>query len=188
MTVKLQELAIKSELKVAMRYKNFKTVAMRCENKYICMSLCLKPLASSAFWYGGMASSKTFWLYEMLASRLICWCFLGCSSVVRMGDCFVGGRRGFCCWVPWRVCKIHLRVRSRVTSRKFTVCRVAKVQEMVREQNSSRSEKSQEILLSIKSGKMTFLVKVYIFIVKYHCMKGRSSISGHCKVISMMMV
>ena len=33
MTVKLQELAIKSELKVAMRYKNFKTVAMRCKNK-----------------------------------------------------------------------------------------------------------------------------------------------------------
>ena len=33
MTVKLQELAIKSELKVATRYKNFKTVAMRCKNK-----------------------------------------------------------------------------------------------------------------------------------------------------------
>ena len=33
MTVKLQELAIKSELKFAMRYKNFKTVAMRCKNK-----------------------------------------------------------------------------------------------------------------------------------------------------------
>ena len=33
MTVKLQELAIKSELKVAMRYKNFKTVAMRCKSK-----------------------------------------------------------------------------------------------------------------------------------------------------------
>ena len=36
MTVKLQELAIKSELKVAMRYKNSKTVAMRCKNtRYI---------------------------------------------------------------------------------------------------------------------------------------------------------
>ena len=33
MTVKLQALAIKSELKVAMRYKNLKTVAMRCKNK-----------------------------------------------------------------------------------------------------------------------------------------------------------
>ena len=33
MTVTLQELAIKSELKVATRYKNFKTVAMRCKNK-----------------------------------------------------------------------------------------------------------------------------------------------------------
>ena len=33
MTVKLQELAIKSKLKVATRYKNFKTVAMRCKNK-----------------------------------------------------------------------------------------------------------------------------------------------------------
>ena len=33
MTVKIQELAIKSELKVAMRYKNSKTVAMRCKNK-----------------------------------------------------------------------------------------------------------------------------------------------------------
>ena len=33
MTVKLQALAIKSELKVAMRYKNFKAVAMRCKNK-----------------------------------------------------------------------------------------------------------------------------------------------------------
>ena len=32
MTVKLQALAIKSELKVAMRYKNFKAVAMRCKN------------------------------------------------------------------------------------------------------------------------------------------------------------
>ena len=33
MTVKLQELAIKSDLKVAMRYKNVKTVAMRCKNR-----------------------------------------------------------------------------------------------------------------------------------------------------------
>ena len=33
MTVKLQELAIKSELKVAMRYQNSKTVAMRCKNR-----------------------------------------------------------------------------------------------------------------------------------------------------------
>ena len=33
MTVKLQALAIKIELKVAMRYKNFKAVAMRCKNK-----------------------------------------------------------------------------------------------------------------------------------------------------------
>jgi len=33
MTVKLLALAIKSELKVAMRYKNFKAVAMRCKNK-----------------------------------------------------------------------------------------------------------------------------------------------------------
>ena len=32
MTVKLQALAIKSELKVAMRYKNFKAVTMRCQN------------------------------------------------------------------------------------------------------------------------------------------------------------
>ena len=47
MTVKLQELAIKSELKVAMRYKIFKTVAMRC--KYKCYmkfkkSACYKRL------------------------------------------------------------------------------------------------------------------------------------------------
>ena len=35
MTVKLQELAIKSELKVAMRYKNFKTVAMLLYNKVL---------------------------------------------------------------------------------------------------------------------------------------------------------
>ena len=33
MTVNLQALAIKSEVKVAMRYKNFKAVAMRCKNK-----------------------------------------------------------------------------------------------------------------------------------------------------------
>ena len=33
MTVKLQALAIKSELKVVMKYKNFKAVAMRCKNK-----------------------------------------------------------------------------------------------------------------------------------------------------------
>ena len=33
MTVNLQALAIKSELKVAMRYKNFKAVAMRYKNK-----------------------------------------------------------------------------------------------------------------------------------------------------------
>ena len=33
MAVKLQALAIKSELKAAMRYKNFKVVAMRCKNK-----------------------------------------------------------------------------------------------------------------------------------------------------------
>ena len=33
MTVQLQELAIKSELKVAMRCKNFKKVAMRCKYK-----------------------------------------------------------------------------------------------------------------------------------------------------------
>ena len=33
MTVKLQELAIKSELKVAMRYENSKTVALRCKNR-----------------------------------------------------------------------------------------------------------------------------------------------------------
>ena len=33
MTVNLQALAIKSELKVAMRYKNFKVVAMRCTVK-----------------------------------------------------------------------------------------------------------------------------------------------------------
>ena len=33
MTVKLQELSIKSKLKVAMRYKNSKTVAMRYKNR-----------------------------------------------------------------------------------------------------------------------------------------------------------
>ena len=33
MTVKLQAQAIKSKLKVAMRYKNFKAVVMRCKNK-----------------------------------------------------------------------------------------------------------------------------------------------------------
>ncbi len=33
MTVKLQVLAIKSELKVAMRYENSKIVAMRCKNR-----------------------------------------------------------------------------------------------------------------------------------------------------------
>ena len=33
MTVNLQALAIKSEVKVAMRYKNFKAVAIRCKNK-----------------------------------------------------------------------------------------------------------------------------------------------------------
>ena len=33
MTVNLQALAIKSEVKVAMRYKNFKAVAMRYKNK-----------------------------------------------------------------------------------------------------------------------------------------------------------
>ena len=33
MTIKLQALAIKSELEVAMRSKNFKAVAMRCKNK-----------------------------------------------------------------------------------------------------------------------------------------------------------
>ena len=33
MTVNLQALAIKSEVKVAMRYKNFKTVAMSYKNK-----------------------------------------------------------------------------------------------------------------------------------------------------------
>ena len=35
MTIKLQELAVISELKVAtcMRYENIKTVAMRCKNK-----------------------------------------------------------------------------------------------------------------------------------------------------------
>ena len=33
MTVKSQGLAIKSELKVAMRYKNSNTVAMKCKNK-----------------------------------------------------------------------------------------------------------------------------------------------------------
>ena len=33
MTVKLQAQAIKSELKIAMRYKNFKAVAMRCKKK-----------------------------------------------------------------------------------------------------------------------------------------------------------
>ena len=33
MTVNLQALAIKGEVKVAMRYKNFKAVAMRCKNK-----------------------------------------------------------------------------------------------------------------------------------------------------------
>ena len=33
LSFKLQALAIKSELKVAMRYKNFKAVAMRCKNK-----------------------------------------------------------------------------------------------------------------------------------------------------------
>ena len=33
MTVNLQALAIKSEVKVAMRYKNFKAAAMRCKNK-----------------------------------------------------------------------------------------------------------------------------------------------------------
>ena len=33
MTVKLQALAIKSEIKVAMTFKNFKAVAMRCKNK-----------------------------------------------------------------------------------------------------------------------------------------------------------
>ena len=35
MTVKLQALAIKSELKVVMKYKNFKAVAVRCKNKNI---------------------------------------------------------------------------------------------------------------------------------------------------------
>ena len=33
MTVNLQALAINSEVKVAMRYKNFKAVAMRCKTK-----------------------------------------------------------------------------------------------------------------------------------------------------------
>ena len=33
MTVNLQALAVKSEVKVAMRYKNFKAVAMRYKNK-----------------------------------------------------------------------------------------------------------------------------------------------------------
>ena len=33
MTINLQALAIKSEVKVAMRYKNFKAVAMRYNNK-----------------------------------------------------------------------------------------------------------------------------------------------------------
>ena len=33
MTVKLQALAIKSKIKVAMTFKNFKAVAMRCKNK-----------------------------------------------------------------------------------------------------------------------------------------------------------
>ena len=33
MTVNLQALAIKSEVKVAIRYKNFKAVAMRCKSK-----------------------------------------------------------------------------------------------------------------------------------------------------------
>ena len=33
MTIKIQAVAIKSELKVAMRYKNFKLVAMRCKTK-----------------------------------------------------------------------------------------------------------------------------------------------------------
>ena len=33
MTVNFQVLSIKSEVKVAMRYKNFMAVAMRCKNK-----------------------------------------------------------------------------------------------------------------------------------------------------------
>ena len=53
-----------------------------------------------AFWYGGIASLKTFLLDEMLVSRLLMFSGLFFSSA---GDCFLGVRRGFCCWVSWRV-------------------------------------------------------------------------------------
>jgi len=61
--------------------------------------------------------------------------------------------------------------------------------EMVRKQNSSRSEKSLGILLIHESGKNDIFGESWhiFFIVKYHCMKTRGNVSGHC-MISMMMV
>ena len=46
---------------------------------------------------GGIASLKTFLLDEMLVSRLLMFSGMFFSSAG--GDCFLGVRRGFCCWV-----------------------------------------------------------------------------------------
>ena len=71
MTVKLQSLAIKSELKVAMRYKNFKAVAMRCRNKgkpkYVtkdCVILLKKFLSRYLFLWGHELASS-FLLFRL---------------------------------------------------------------------------------------------------------------------------
>ena len=45
-----------------------------------------------------------------------CWCCLGCSSVVQVGGCFVGGRRGFYCWVSWRACTSLPNMKSIISS------------------------------------------------------------------------
>ena len=64
MTVKLQELAIKSELKVAMRYKNFKTVAMRC--KYKCY-MKLKKKKSACY------KRLRYFITKFLSMYLFLW-------------------------------------------------------------------------------------------------------------------
>ena len=68
MTVNLQALAIKSEVKVAMRYKNFKAVAMRCKQSKVNP----KMLQKIALFYKIFLSRYLFlWGHELASSFLL---------------------------------------------------------------------------------------------------------------------
>ena len=58
--LKLQELAIKSELKVAMRYKNSKTVAITCKNRCNVKFKKLSYKAGVHVTKHGVTSSQSF--------------------------------------------------------------------------------------------------------------------------------